>query len=322
MRYVRLGKTELDVSAIAFGTWAFGGDWGPTDTDAAKEAIHGALELGITFFDTAQAYGFGVTERLLADALWERVRREDVIIATKGGLRMDGDVVLRDAHAGWLRDGVESSLRHLRTDYIDLYQVHWPDATTPPEETASVLEDLVREGKIRHVGVSNYDAKQMEELARHGRVETLQPAYHMFRRAVEVEILPYCAEHDMGVLVYGPLAHGLLGGGMTVETSFSADDWRSRSPDFGGNRFRQNLQVVERLNELAGGLGVSLPQLAVAWILSNPTVDVAIVGARRSSHLAQTAAAADVTLSEGDLRDIDQILSDADPVSGASPEGI
>jgi len=156
MRYVRLGKTELEVSAVAFGTWAFGGDWGSFDEDESKAAIRHALDLGVTFFDTAQAYGFGVSERLLADALWERARRHDVIIATKGGLRMEGQTLLRDASARWLREGAESSLRNLRTDYIDLYQVHWPDPRTPPEETARVLEDLVGEGKIRHVGVSNY----------------------------------------------------------------------------------------------------------------------------------------------------------------------
>src|SRR3989442_8764729 len=232
MRYVRLGKTELAVSAIAFGTWAFGGDWGSFDAHESKAAIQHALDLGVTFFDTAQAYGFGVSERLLADALWERVRRDEVIVATKGGLRMEGQTLLRDASARWLRQGAESSLRNLRTDYIDLYQVHWPDPRTPPEETARVLEDLVREGKIRHVGVSNYDVKQMEELARFGRVETVQPPYHLFRRDIEDEILPYAMDRDIGVLAYGSMAHGLLTGTMSPQTSFAGDDWRAPSPDF------------------------------------------------------------------------------------------
>src|SRR5438093_9753074 len=189
MRYVRLGKTELEVSASAFWTWAFGGDWGSFDAHESRAAIHHALDLGITLFDTAQAYGFGVSERLLADALWERVSRDEVQVATKGGLRMQGRELVRDASARWIREGVESSLRSLRTDHIDLYQVHWPDLTTPAEETAGAPEDLVREGKVRHVGVSNYSAKQMDELARYGRVETLQPQYHMFRRDIEAEIL-------------------------------------------------------------------------------------------------------------------------------------
>jgi aryl-alcohol dehydrogenase-like predicted oxidoreductase len=322
MRYVRLGKTDLEVSAVAFGTWAFGGDWGSFDEADSKAAIQHALDLGVTFFDTAQAYGFGVSERVLADALWDRVRRDDVIVATKGGLRMEGETLLRDASARWLRLGVESSLRNLRTDYIDLYQVHWPDPRTPSKETASVLEELVREGKIRHVGVSNYDAKQMDGLARYGRVETLQPAYHMFRRDIEAQTLPYTAAHDIGVLVYGPLAHGLLSGRMTTETKFPTDDWRSHSSDFTGKSFRQNLYVIERLKKYADGRGITLPQLAVAWTLSHPAVHVAIVGARRASQLDGTLSTAEVRLSERDREEIARILSEAAAVRGPSPEGM
>lgn len=322
MRYVRLGKADLDVSAIAFGTWAFGGDWGSFDEDEAKGAIHHALDLGVTFFDTAQAYGFGVSERVLADALWERVGRDEVIVATKGGLRMEGHTVLRDAGARWLREGVESSLRNLGTDHIDLYQIHWPDGHTPPEETGEALEGLVREGKIRHVGVSNYDAKQMDELSRYGRVETDQPPYHMFRRGIEAEILPYAADHDIGVLIYGPLAHGLLSGRMTPETTFPADDWRIHSSDFTGETFRRNLQVVGRLKAYADGRGITLPQLAVAWAIAHPAVHVAIVGARRASQLDGTVPAADIALSEQDREEIDRILSGAVPVTGPSPEGM
>jgi len=322
MRYVRLGKTNLEVPAIAFGTWAFGGEWGAVDAADAKAAINRALDVGITLFDTAQAYGFGASEALLSDALWGRVSRDDVVVATKGGLRMQGGELLRDASARWLRAGVESSLRNLRTDHIDLYQVHWPDETTPAEETAGALEDLVREGKVRHVGVSNYSAKQMDELARYGRVETLQPPYHMFRRDIEAEILPYTAEHDIGVLVYGPLAHGLLGGAMSTGTTFPADDWRSHSSDFTGERFRRNLHAVDQLKDFAREHAISLPQLAVAWTLSHPAVHVAIVGARRPAQLEETAAAADVTLSDDDRREIDRVLAGALPVVGPSPEGM
>ena len=229
MRYVKLGKTDLDVSTIAFGTWSFGGEWGRFDADEARATIHRALDLGITLFDTAQGYGFGSAERLLGEALWGRARRDDVIVATKGGLRMEGGRLLRDASRTWIRSGVESSLKNLRTDYIDLYQVHWPDNHTPAEETATALEELVREGKIRHAGVSNYDAQAR---------------------------------------------------------------------------------------------AVTLPQLAVAWTLAHPAVHTAIVGARRPSHLEGTTSAADVDLSEEDLREIDDILSDAVPVWGPHPEGM
>jgi aryl-alcohol dehydrogenase-like predicted oxidoreductase len=322
VRRVRLGQTDLQVSAIAFGTWSFGGEWGPADLQAGKDAIHHALAVGINFFDTAQGYGFGVAEQLLGDALRERTRREDVIIATKGGLRRDGERLVRDASAQWLRKGVESSLSSLGTDYIDLYQVHWPDPNTPPEETASALEELVKEGKIRHAGVSNYDTDQMQALGRFGPVETLQAPYHLFRRAIEDTILAYTAEHDIGVLVYGPLAHGLLSGRMTESTTFNPGDWRGNSPDFTGETFRRNLAVVEVLKRFAAERDISLVQLAVAWTLANPAVDVAIVGARRPAQLDGTAPAADITLSKADLQLIDTILADAASVWGPHPEGM
>lgn len=322
MERVGLGKTELQVSPIAFGTWSFGGEWGRFDADEAKATVGRAVELGITLFDTAQGYGFGAAERLLGDALWARARREDVVVATKGGLRMEGDHLLRDASRRWLREGVDSSLRNLGTDYIDLYQVHWPDEHTPPEETAGALTDLVREGKIRHFGVSNYDVKQMEELARFGRLETLQPPYHLFRREIEEEILPYAMDHDIGVLGYGAMAHGLLTGTMTPETRFAGDDWRAESPDFGGETFRRNLGVVERLKTVAEARGITLPQLAVAWTLAQPAVQVTIVGARRPVHLEESAAAADIKFAPEDLAAIDAVLADATPVWGPHPEGM
>jgi aryl-alcohol dehydrogenase-like predicted oxidoreductase len=322
MRYTRLGKTDLNVSVVALGTWAFGGDWGIFDKADAQHAISSALEQGITLFDTAQAYGFGAAERLLGESLWKRVRRDEVMVATKGGLRMDGTTLVRDASARWLRAGVEASLRNLATDYIDLYQVHWPDPATSDEETAAALNQLVSEGKIRHIGVSNYDVKQIDALSQYGRVETLQPPYHMFRRDIEAEVLAYTAAHDIGVLAYGPLAHGLLAGRMTLETTFPPDDWRSHNRDFVGDTFRRNLEVVTRLNGFAAERGIALPQLAVAWTVNNPAVDVAIVGARRASQLRALTPAADVELSVQDADTINAILADAAPVTGPAPEGM
>jgi aryl-alcohol dehydrogenase-like predicted oxidoreductase len=323
MRYVRLGQTGLEVSAVALGTWAFGGDWGTVDLEAAKATIRRSLQEGVTLFDTAQGYGFGAAEQVLAQALRGRARREDVVIATKGGLRMREDgTLIRDTSRGWLRQGVESSLRNLGTDYLDLYQVHWPDPRTSAEETAQAVDELVRDGLVRHAGVSNYGIDEMETLRGYGRVETLQPPYDMFRREIEDEILPYAVKNNLGVLVYGPLAHGLLSGAMNPATTFAVDDWRSKSPDFTGETFRQNLAVVERLKVLARARGMSLPQLAVAWTLANPAVDVAVVGARRASHLDETAAAADIEVSAADLQEIDAIMADALPVWGPHPEGM
>ncbi len=322
MRTVRLGRSGLDVSAVALGTWAYGGDWGHFDHDDAVATIRRALELGVTLFDTAQAYGFGAAERLLAGALWGAVERDEVVVATKGGLRVEGDELLRDASPEWLRSGVESSLKNLSTDYVDLYQVHWPDLRTPPEETAGVLEALVAEGKVRHVGVSNYSPAQMDELDAYVRLETVQPPYHMFHRDAEDDVLPYAAEHDIGVLVYGPLAHGLLAGRMSTETTFPSDDWRSHSPDFTGEHFTQNLGVVERLKAFAGARGIPLAQLAVAWTIANPDVDVAIVGARSPSQVEGLLPAADIVLSPSDLEEIERILSGAVRVAGPAPEGM
>jgi aryl-alcohol dehydrogenase-like predicted oxidoreductase len=322
MRDVRLGKTDLSVSAIAFGTWAFGGEWGAVDVDAATATVHRALELGVTFFDTAQAYGFGMSERILADALWSVARREDVVVATKGGLRKEGDRLVRDSSAAWLRQGVEDSLRALRTDYIDLYQLHWPDPRTSAAETGAALANLIVADKIRHVGVSNYSPEQIDDLARFVEIETVQPPYHLFRREIEAEILPYCAAHDLGVLVYGPMAHGLLSGVMSPQTTFDADDWRSHSSDFTGETFAANLAVVGELRAFAADAGMSLPTLAVAWTLANPTVDVAIIGATRPGYLDDTTAAADVKLEDADLREINRIMASAVPVKGPSPEGM
>lgn len=322
MRYTRLGKTDLEVSVLSLGTWAFGGEWGTFDEEEADGAIASALDHGITLFDTAQAYGFGVSERLLGKSLWKRVRRDEVIVATKGGLRMDGATLVRDASATWLRTGVEASLENLGTDYIDLYQVHWPDPKTPGEETGLALKQLVDEGLIRHVGVSNYDVEQMDVLNNYCTVETLQPPYHMFRRDIEDEILPYTKAHDIGVLAYGPLAHGLLSGRMTTATTFPEDDWRSHSPDFSGETFRRNLDVVAHLNDFATMREIPLLQLVVAWIINNQAVDVAIVGARRATQLESALPASDVELTTEEFDVIDSILADAAPVMGPAPEGM
>src|SRR4051812_4139947 len=312
MDEVTLGRSGLRVSRIAFGTWQLGGEWGEFDERKAIAAIRHARELGVTLFDTAQGYGFGASEQLLGRALRDDLdkRRDEVAIATKGGLRMSHDGMVRDSSPAFLRRGVEESLRSLRVDYVDIYQVHWPDPNVPFAETAAALEELVQEGKIRHVGVSNYDAAQMAEFARTRPVETLQPPYHLFRRDIEAEVLPYAREHEIGVLVYGPLAHGLLTGGMDEHTAFAADDWRSGSPVFEGDAFRRNLDTVDALERFAADeLSSSVAQLAVAWTLANPAVQVAIIGARSPSHIEQGVAAAELRLSAGDLEQIDRIMA-------------
>jgi aryl-alcohol dehydrogenase-like predicted oxidoreductase len=323
METITFGRTDLKVSRIAFGTWQLGGEWGRFDEQTAIDAIHEARARGINFFDTAQAYGFGRSEQLLGQALADELQsnRQSLVIATKGGLRMVGNDVVRDSSPAWLRQGVENSLVALGVDYIDLYQVHWPDRNTPFEVTAQALQELVEEGKIRHVGVSNFNVAQMEAFSRVRPVESLQPPYHMFHRDIEHEILPWTAAHDVGVLIYGPLAHGLLTGTIGVDATFPEGDWRGESSDFRGDTLRRNVAVVDRLKTFAAQRNLDLSQLATAWTLAHPAVHVAIVGARKADHIAAAVEAAAIYLDKADLVEIDRILVDSVSMVGPSPEG-
>jgi aryl-alcohol dehydrogenase-like predicted oxidoreductase len=322
MQYTQLGERGPKVSRIAFGNWSAGGDWGGVDRAAAIAAIREALDLGITIFDTARAYGFGAAEELLGEALRPEIKsaRESLFIATKGGLRNEGGLPARDSSRAALRRDLEASLRSLGVDYVDLYQVHWPDPSTPITDTARTLDEFVREGKARYVGVSNYNARQMSAFQQIRPIDTLQPPYHLFRRDIEQSILPFAREHGIGVLVYGPMAHGLLSGRMTETTTFAPDDWRSKSDLFAGDAFRRNLGIVRRLEEFASDRGMTVAQLAIAWTLANPAVDVAIVGARNPEQIRQTAPAAEIQLSPQDLARIENMVRDEIQVGGPAPE--
>ncbi len=324
MQYTQLGQRGPRVSRIAFGNWSAGGDWGHVDRDAAIAATRQALDLGITLFDTARAYGFGAAEQLLGEALRPEIQsaRETIVIATKGGIRRDGGDTVRDSSRGALRRDLEASLRFLGTDYVDVYQVHWPDPATPITTTAETLDGFVREGLVRFVGVSNYDPAQMTMFQQVRPIDTLQPPYHLFRRDIEQTILPFAREHGIGVLVYGPLAHGLLSGRMTTDTTFAADDWRSSSELFTDEVFRRNLAVVRELIDFAAERDATVAQLAIAWTLANPAVDVAIVGARSPKQILQTAPGADLQLSPADMARIESILRTEVAVGGPAPEAM
>jgi aryl-alcohol dehydrogenase-like predicted oxidoreductase len=323
MDYVQLGERGPRVSRVAYGNWSSGGDWGGVDRAAAIAAHRTALDLGINFFDTARAYGFGAAEELLGEALGPELhsRRDKLVIATKGALAQgpDGKPV-RDASPGALRRDLEASLRSLGVDYIDLYQVHWPDPATPFAETAETLNDFVREGKIRYVGVSNFDTRQMAAFQQVRPIDALQPPYHLFRRDIESSILPFAAEHGIGVLVYGPMAHGLLSGRMSEGTTFAAGDWRGTSDVFRGEAFRRNLAIVDALKAFAADLGITVAQLAIAWTLAHSSVHVAIVGARNPEQISLTAPAGEVRLTAEDLARIDEIVRAEVPVGGPAPE--
>lgn len=320
----RLGRTGLDVSRLAFGTWQLGGDWGRFEEDQAIAAIRRARALGINFFDTAQGYGWGASERMLGRALEDELRRNraDVVIASKGGLRMNDGELVRDSSREWLRRGVEESLHALGTDYLDLYQVHWPDPGVPFAETAGALQELVEAGKIRHIGVSNFGAPQIAEFSSARSVEAVQPPYSILRREIEKDVLPYALEHDLGVLVYGPLAHGLLTGSITEGTTFAPDDWRSKSSIFRGETLRRELAVVRDLERLARERDQTVSQLAIAWVLAHPAVHVAIVGSRNPAHIEASVAALDTALTKDDLARIDEIVAGAASIDGPSPETV
>jgi aryl-alcohol dehydrogenase-like predicted oxidoreductase len=311
MRYTRLGERGPQVSRIAFGNWSAGGDWGCVHRQTAIAVAREALYLGITLFDTARAYGFGAAEELLGVALRPEIRsaRDSIVIATKGGLRQSDGHIVRDSSSTALRLDLEASLRALGTDYVDIYQVHWPDPTTSIAETADTLDAFVQDGLVRYVGVSNYDAHEMASFQRVRPIDTLQPPYHMFRRDIEATILPHTRAHGIGVMSYAPMAHGLLAGRMTASTTFPPNDWRSTSGFFRGETFRRNLAIVNELAGFAADRRTSVAKLAIAWTLANPAVDVAIVGARRPEQLQRTAPAAELELSFADMQAIDDILT-------------
>ena len=323
MKYTTLGRTGLEVSRIAFGTWQVSGEWGSYDVEQAQNAIRHAHELGVTFFDTAQAYGFGTSEEILADALRSPLDsdRDSIVIATKGGINPGSDRP-RDSSREYLRSGVEDSLRAMKLDHIDLYQIHWPDEQTAFEDAAGYLQEMVDEGKLRHVGVSNFDAEQMAAFDRRRPVETLQPPYHLFRRGIEGDVLDYVRAHDVGTLVYSPLGSGLLTGTMDSSTTFEDSDWRASSSAFQGEKFRTNLAVVEKLREFASSKGCEVSQLAIAWVLAQDGIDTAIVGARSSKNIERSLAAVDVDLTADDLAEITRLSDEGVQVGGAAPEGV
>ncbi len=317
MRYRVLGSSGIKVSAIAFGAWAIGGPglwgWGAVDDSESIAALHRALDLGITLIDTADAYGAGHSEEVVGKALGGM--RKDVVIATKFGIVVDehGNEGA-DGSYGYVIKACEASLRRLKTDTIDLYQVHTPDDKTPLEETMGALNDLRRQGKIRAIGVSNFSVAQLEEAARHASLASDQPPYSLFNRSIEADVLPWCQEHGLAVLAYAPLAHGLLSGSYRRERTFPENDWRSRDPHFQGEEFGHNLQVVERLKGIAARSGHSVAQLAIAWVLGQSPNVIALAGARRADQIEGTAEAVDWTLTAEEVQAVAAATKDALPV--------
>jgi aryl-alcohol dehydrogenase-like predicted oxidoreductase len=309
MEMIQIGASGITASRIALGTWAIGG-WmwgGNTDVDESIRTIRSAVERGVTLIDTAPVYGFGRSEEIVGMALSEGLRKR-AVIATKTGLEFRDGKVWRNASHARIREEVEDSLRRLRTDYIDIYQVHWPDPLVPVQETAGALARLLKEGKIRAVGVSNYSPAQMEAFREVAPIHSVQPPYNLFEREAESGVLAYAAQHGITVLCYGALCRGLLTGTITATTQFKGDDLRRNDPKFQEPRFSQYLAAVASLDRFAHeryGLGVLA--LAVRWVLDQGDT-VALWGARRPAQLDPVADTMGWELDDQAKKRIDGIL--------------
>ena len=314
---VDIPATQLRVSRVALGTWAMGGwMWGGTDKREAVATIRAALDQGINLIDTAPVYGFGVSEEIVGQALAAAGLRAQAVIATKVGLEWRAGKVYRNATRGRIMRELDESLRRLRTDYIDIYQVHWPDPLVPIEETAEAMRTLHDQGKIRAIGVSNFSVEQMERFRKVAPLHVLQPPYNLFERAIEGEILPYSRAHNIATFGYGALCRGLLSGRMRADTTFEGDDLRRLDPKFQPPRYAQYLTAVGRLDQLAQDFYQRrVIQLAVRWMLDQG-ISVALWGARHPDQLQAALGVAGWSLGAATRARIDRILSEAitDPV--------
>ena len=317
MEYRHFGKTDLKVSAIGFGCWEIGGTYGRIDESEFERAVAQAIDSGITCFDTAEAYGMGASEEALARGLG--TRRNQVVIATKFGVGYDEMPNRRDSSPARVFASIEQSLQRLKADHVDIYLVHWPDPLTPLAETLAALDDIVRQGKARYVGVSNFRLGQIEEAMRLRRVDAVQYAWNMFDRRMRTEIFPHCAAQQIGVMAYGSLAYGMLSGAFHAGMRFEESDWRSKAGNLGGlnlfrtlfgpEHFQRNLAAVEELRPLAAKYGKSLPQFALRWTLSNPVVGTALVGFRTAAEVSENLGALGWEISNADMAEVDAILA-------------
>jgi aryl-alcohol dehydrogenase-like predicted oxidoreductase len=313
----RLGNSDLNVTPVGIGTWAIGGGdnpygWGPQVDQESIAAIQRGLDLGINWIDTAAGYGHGHSEEVVGQAV--AGRRDEVIVATKCGIlwQEDGSDIYGCMDAVSIKREVEDSLRRLNLDVIDLWQIHWPLPDEGIEEGWGAVADVIKEGKVRYGGVSNFGVEQLKRIMPIHPVTSLQPPYSMLVRETEDELLPFCAKNGIGVVVYSPMQAGLLTGKMTKErvAAFPDDDWRKGSSHFQEPGLSLNLELVERLRPIAQRAGRPVSQLAIAWVLRRPEVTSAIVGARRPAQIEETASAGDWKLSPQEIAEIDALLAE------------
>jgi aryl-alcohol dehydrogenase-like predicted oxidoreductase len=313
--FVEIADTGLQVSRVALGTWAIGGwMWGGTDESQSVATIRAALDQGINLVDTAPVYGFGASEEIVGKALTGV--RSDAVIATKVGLEWRDGKVYRNATRGRIMAEIHDSLRRLRTDYIDIYQVHWPDPLVPVEETAGAMRELYQQGKIRAIGVSNFSVAQLRAFRLVAPLHVVQSPYNLFERAIEQDVLPYCLDNKIATLGYGALCRGLLSGRMRPDSTFEGDDLRRVDPKYRPPRFAQYLNAVGKLDQLAQRqFQRRVIQLAVRWVLDQG-ISVALWGGRRPDQLQAALGVQGWSLDAATKANIDRILSDTitDPV--------
>jgi len=319
MQSKQLGNSDLRITPVGYGAWAIGGPgwqfaWGGQDDNDSIAAIHQALELGVNWIDTAAVYGLGHSEEVVRRALqsWSGAKP---YVFTKCGVTWDAKAnVQHFLSADSVRKEAENSLRRLGVGVIDLYQIHWPPDpdSTQLEAAWSTLADLKREGKVRWIGVSNFNVKQLRRAKAIAPVTSLQPPYSMINRGVEEDILPYCLRENIGVIVYSPMASGLLTGAMTRERAgkLPKDDWRSRNPEFAEPKLSRNLELVERLREIARRHGRTPGEVAIAWTLRNPAVTGAIVGARNARQASAVMRAGELRLTDKEVNEIEDFLAE------------
>jgi aryl-alcohol dehydrogenase-like predicted oxidoreductase len=317
MEYRTLGETDLKVSVITFGAWAAGGwMWGGSDRKAAIAAIRSAYSLGVTSIDTAPIYGQGASEEIVGEAIRD-LPRDQVQILTKFGMRWDvakGDFafhsqdsqgkaidIYRFAGKESIKKEVEDSLKRLGTDYIDLYQIHWPESTTPIQETFEAVAELIKEGKVRYAGVCNYNVAQMEEAEKYVKLASNQVPYSMVNRGIEKEVVPYCLRHKKSILAYSPLERGLLTGKMKMGQKFAEGDHRAKNPFFTDESILQTNSFLDKIKPLADKKEASLAQLVLKWTVGRPGITIALAGARNAGQSVQNSKAIDLPLSEEEI---------------------
>jgi len=318
METTRIPSAGLQFSRIGLGTWAMGGwMWGGTDENESIRTIHSAIDRGITLIDTAPVYGFGRSEEIVGKAIASSSVRQRVVLASKVGLDWSNNEPFRNATRTRIFAEVEASLKRLQTDVIDIYQVHWPDPTTPIDETAEAMATLFKQGKIRAIGVSNFSPAQMNEFGLVAPIHSAQPPYNLFERGIERNVLPYCERDGIAVLAYGAICRGLLSGRIASDTKFEGDDLRATDPKFRAPRFKQYLEAVRLLDRFAReNYAKRVIHLALRWVLDQAGVTSALWGARHPGQLDPIGDVMGWRLDNDALGEIDRIVSQTvtDPI--------